>query len=159
VGGDSGSSMSTSEWRLDYHSVDRVCVSGCGRRLPWYSISLLVQLSSVTISRTPRIYLPAWGRRQSDPLKPARYVFSCFVFNMLTPSLARPSPNDAKYPIHLACLQSSQNLRKLMESSVPSSELPSKCPVVILILKSTNLATKTLASLNISEQGPRFCRL
>jgi hypothetical protein len=73
--------------------------------------------------------------------------------------LARPSLSGAKYPIPLACLQYPQNLRKPMESSVPSSELPSKCPVVILILKTTNLTTKTLASLNNSEQGPRFCRL
>ena len=98
-----------------------------------------------------------WGQRQSDPHKLARYVFSRLYLH--THSLARLSLSDAKYPIHLACLQSPQNLRNLMESSVPSSELLSNCPVVILILKTSNLTTKTLASLNISEPGPRFYRL
>lgn len=98
-----------------------------------------------------------WGQRQSDPYKPARYVFSCVYLH--THSLTRASLNGAKYPIHLACLHCPQNLRKPMESSVPSSELPSRCPVVILILKTTNLMTKTSASLNNSEREPRFCRL
>lgn len=141
------------------HSVQycSVSVNGRGRRLPWCSISLLVSPSHDNFSRNHAYTCLQWGQRQSDPHKPARYVFSCLYLH--THSLARLSLSDAKYPIHLACLRSPQNLRNLMESSVPSSELLSNCPVVILILKTSNLTTKTLASLNISEPGPRFYRL
>src|SRR6266852_9712154 len=97
------------------------------------------------------------GARAKRPAQTSQVCIQLFVF-YITYSLARPSPSDAKYPIHLACLQCLQTLRKPMESSVPSSELLSKCPVVTLILKTMNLTTKTLASLNILEQGPRFCR-
>jgi hypothetical protein len=159
VGGDSGSSMSTTvvSWIMPIITVNR---RWCGRRLPWCSISpfSVTTLSCAIISRAPRIYLLClqWGQRQSDPYKPAKYVFSCVYLH--THPLARASLSGVKYPIHLASLHP-QNLRKPMESSVPSSELLSRCPLVILVLKTTNLTTKTLASLNNSEQEPRFCRL
>jgi hypothetical protein len=155
VGGDSGSSMSTN-LNYNYSMVNyRVC---CSWRLPWCSISVLVSAKRARQFLVHHAYTCLqWEQRQSDPHKPARYVFSCLYLH--THTLARPSLSGAKYPIHLACLRCPQDLQKLMESSVPSSELPSKCPVVTLTLKATNLATKTLASLNISGQGPRFCRL
>ena len=152
VGGDSGSSISTTVASLAVSPG-----SGWMKHPPWCPISLLV-IFSTTISLAHHAYTCLqWAQRQSEPHKPARYVFSCLYLH--THSLARLSLSDAKYPIHLACLRSPQNLRNLMESSVPSSELLSNCPVVILILKTSNLTTKTLASLNISEPGPRFYRL
>lgn len=152
VGGDSGSSISTTVSSLVVSLCK--CLDEASAVVPNFPFS---HYSARQFLAHHAYTCLQWGQRQSEPHRPARYVFSCLYLH--THSLARPSLSDAKFLIHLACLQYPQNLRKPMESSVPSSELPSKCPVVILILKTTNLMTKTLASLNNSEQGPRFCRL
>ena len=153
VGGDSGSSISTTVASLAVSLLK--WLDEASTVVPNFPFS---HIQHDNFSRTTHI--PACNGRKdkaSRTNQPGMYVFSCLYLH--TQYLARPSLSDAKFLIHLACLQYPQNLRKPMESSVPSSELPSKCPVVILILKTTNLMTKTLASLNNSGQGPRFCRL
>jgi hypothetical protein len=126
-----------------------------------------VTIQARQVSRAPHLFTMG-GKAERRTLRPSATVGKaqtsqvciqpvCTVFTYSL--LARPTPtrkpqSGAKYPIHwhLASLQCPQNLRKPMESSVPSR------PVVILILK-TNFTTKTLASLNNPEQGPRLCGL
>lgn len=155
VGGDSGSSMSTTwlslaPWNRGLWSALTVVPSFL------FSITIYVaNRSRDNFLRIAHIASLQWGQRQNDPHKPARYVFSYFILYLLI--LVRSSPSGAKWR-HLARPQCRPNLQELMESSVPSSERSSRYLVTISILKSRSSAMKILALLSSSEQGSRFCR-